>query len=329
MNDHARIPAELRAKLHSRRLMPDHDLVVLGDCNPDLLLEGDVVPRFGQAEQLLDVAEFAIGGSGAIVAAGAARLGLRVALIALVGDDALGDLQLGALRGRGVDLGGVVVSAAASTGLSVILSRGEDRAILTKLGAIGELRAESVDLDLLRGARHVHVSSYFLQVGLHDGLAALLRGAREAGGAISLDTNWDPTGEWDGGLGSLLPLVDCLLPNGEEARWIAGERSLAAAADELASRVPTVAIKLGASGGVARSGHESAERPAPPTEVVDTTGAGDSFDAGFIAARLRGLDLARCLELAVACGSLSARVRGLDGQPTFDEAEHAARAAAA
>jgi sugar/nucleoside kinase (ribokinase family) len=328
MNDHARIPADSRAKLHSRRLMPDHDLVVLGDCNPDLLLEGDVVPRFGQAEQLLEVAEFAIGGSGAIVAAGAARLGLRVALIALVGADALGSIQLAALRDRGVDLGGVVVSAAASTGLSVILSRGEDRAILTKLGAIGELRAESVDLDLLRGARHVHLSSYFLQVGLHDGLAALLRGAREAGAAISLDTNWDPTGGWDGGLGSLLPLVDCLLPNGEEARWIAGERSLAAAADELASRVSTVAIKLGADGGMARSGPESVDRPAPPTEVVDTTGAGDSFDAGFIAARLRGLDLARCLELAVACGSLSARVRGLDGQPTFDEAEQAARAAA-
>src|SRR5262245_51291004 len=151
--------------------MPDQDLVVLGDCNPDLLLGGDVVPRFRQAEQLLDVAEFAIGGSGAIVAAGGARLGLRVALVALVGDDALGHIQLEALRARGVDLSGVVVSPTASTGLSVILSTGDDRAILTKLGAIGALRAESVDRELLRGARHVHVSSYFLQAGLHNGLA--------------------------------------------------------------------------------------------------------------------------------------------------------------
>src|SRR5436190_3294389 len=287
--------------------MPRHDLVVLGDCNPDLLLRGDVVPRFGQAEQLLDTAELAIGGSGAIVAAGAARLGLRAALIALVGDDALGRIQLGALRARGVDLTGVVVSPNVSTGLSVILSRGEDRAILTSLGSIDALRAQSVDRELLRSARHVHVSSYFLQVGLHEGLAALLREAREAGASVSLDTNWDPAGDWDGGLASVLPLVDCLLPNGEEAQRIAGKASLAAAAADLAARVPTVAIKLGAAGGMARSGPDSARCEAPPTEVVDTTGAGDSFDAGFIAARLCGFELRRCLELAVACGSLSAR----------------------
>jgi sugar/nucleoside kinase (ribokinase family) len=308
--------------------MPHHDLVVLGDCNPDLLLGGDVVPRFGQAEQLLDVAQFAIGGSGAIVAAGAARLGLRTALIALVGDDALGHIQLAALRARGIDLTGVVVSPTVSTGLSVILSRGEDRAILTKLGGIGALRAQSVDREILRGARHVHVSSYFLQIGLHDGLAALLREAREAGAGVSLDTNWDPAGQWDRGLRSLLPLVDCLMPNGEEAQRIAGKASLEAAAADLASQVPTVAIKLGAAGGIARSGPDSAECAAPPTEVVDTTGAGDSFDAGFIAARLRGLELGRCLELAVACGSLSARGHGVEGQPTFEEAERTIHAAA-
>jgi ribokinase len=301
--------------------MPRHDLVVLGDCNPDLLLGGDVTPRFGQAEQLLDVAEFAIGGSGAIVAAGAARLGLDVALVALVGDDALGEIQLAALRARGVDLDGVVVSPEVPTGLSVILSTGKDRAILTRLGAIGALRAESVDRELLRGARHVHVSSYFLQVGLHEGLAELLREAREAGAAVSLDTNWDPAGEWDGSLRSLLPLVDCLLPNGEEAQRLSGKSSVAAAADDLALRVPTVAIKLGAAGGMARSGRDSVECPAPPTEVVDTTGAGDSFDAGFIAGQLRGLELARCLELAVACGSLSTRAHGVEGQATFAEAE--------
>jgi sugar/nucleoside kinase (ribokinase family) len=328
MNDHARNRPDPHAKLHSPRLMPRHDLVVLGDCNPDLLLAGDVVPRFGQAEQLLDVAEFAIGGSGAIVAAGAARLGLRVALVAVVGDDAPGQIQLAALRARGVDLDAVVISPELPTGLSVILSTAEDRAILTRLGAIAALRAEAVDRELVRGARHLHVSSYFLQVGLHDGLADLLAEAREAGAAVSLDTNWDPAADWDGGLRALLPLIDCLLPNGEEAQRIGGVEGFAAAADELASLVPTVAIKLGAAGGMARSGPESVECPAPPTDAVDTTGAGDSFDAGFIAGRLHGFDLARCLALAVACGSLSTRARGLAVQPTLDEAERTIRAAA-
>jgi sugar/nucleoside kinase (ribokinase family) len=123
-------------------------------------------------------------------------------------------------------------------------------------------------------------------------------------------------------------LVDCLLPNGEEAQRIAGRESLEAAAADLASRVPTVAIKLGAAGGMARSGPDAAECAAPATEVVDTTGAGDSFDAGFIAARLRGVELGRCLELAVACGSLSTRAHGVEGQPTFEEAERTIHAAA-
>src|SRR5215211_6611049 len=123
MNDHARIRRNSNTKLHSPA-MPHHDLVVLGDCNPDLLLCGDVVPRFGQAEQLLDEAVLTIGGSGAVV-----------------GDDALGRIQIEALRARWVDVGGVIMDPVVPTGLSVILSRGEDRAILTRPGAVGALRA--------------------------------------------------------------------------------------------------------------------------------------------------------------------------------------------
>jgi len=308
--------------------MPHHDLVVLGDCNPDLLLCGDVVPRFGQAEQLLDEAVLTIGGSGAIVATGAARLGLDVALIAVVGDDALGRIQIEALRARSVDVGGVIMDPVVPTGLSVILSRGEDRAILTRPGAVGALRAELVDRELLRSARHVHISSYFLQVTLHAGLPELLRDARDAGATVSLDTNWDPSGGWDGGVGALLPLVDCLLPNEEEARRITKTNSATAAAAALAAQVPTVAIKLGAAGALARSGDAMAESVAPLIQVVDTTGAGDSFNAGFLVGRLRGWDLDACLELAVACGSLSARALGVEGQPSLEEAERTVRAAA-
>jgi sugar/nucleoside kinase (ribokinase family) len=308
--------------------MSHHDLVVLGDCNPDLLLSGDVIPRFGQAEQLLDATELTIGGSGAIVAAGAARLGLNTALIGLVGDDELGRIQLDALRARSVDVGAVVVERGVSTGLSVVLSRGGDRAILTRPGAVGAFHADLVDRELLGSARHVHVSSYFLQVGMHTGLPALLREAREAGAAVSLDTNWDPSGGWNGGLRTLLSLVDCLLPNEEEARRITRTDSPRAAAAALAAQVPTVAVKLGAAGALARSGDAVAESSALGVEVVDTTGAGDAFNAGFIAGRVRGENLGACLGLAVACGSLSVRALGVDGQPTLEEAERARQAAA-
>jgi sugar/nucleoside kinase (ribokinase family) len=301
--------------------MPDFDLLVLGDANPDLIVRGDVTPEFGQAEKLVDRADLVIGGSGAIAACGAARLGLRVAFSGVVGDDVFGRFMLDALAERGVDTTGLVVDPSRSTGLSVVLSKGEDRATLSALGAIADLRAGMIDHALLRSARHVHVSSYFLQTGLAADLPSLFREAREAGGTTSMDPNWDPAGEWDGGLLSLLAQTDCFLPNSVEARSITGVDDIDIAALTLAERGSIVAVKFGQGGGLALWGDEVVRSESIPTDVVDTTGAGDSFDAGFLAGRLAGLPLSRCLQLAVACGSLSTRAAGgTAAQPTMGEA---------
>jgi sugar/nucleoside kinase (ribokinase family) len=302
------------------RTMAERDLVVLGDCNPDLLVRGDVVPAFGQVERLVDEARFEIGGSGAIVAAGAARLGLRCALISVVGDDALGRIKLDALSQRGVDISAVVIDESLSTGLTLVLSRGEDRAILTFLGAIDALDAGAVDMAVLRSARHVHVSSYYLQAKLRATLEPLLVAAREGGASVSLDPNWDPQEAWDGGLLALMPLLDYLFVNEQEARLIGRMDDATDAARALASNGPTVVVKLGAAGGLLVSSADTIRAPALARTVVDTTGAGDSFDAGFLCGVLAGWEPRRCLELACVCGSLSVSVAGLDGQPTLDEA---------
>ena len=301
--------------------MPDFDLLVLGDANPDLIVRGDVTPEFGQAEKLVDQADLVIGGSGAIAACGASRLGLRVAFAGLVGKDVFGQFMLDALAERGVDTRGLVVDPSQPTGLSVVLSKGEDRATLSALGAIADLRAGMIDRALLRSARHVHVSSYFLQAGLAADLPPLFREAREAGGTTSIDPNWDPAGEWDGGLLSLLAQTDCFLLNSVEARSITGVDDIDVAALTLAERGSVVAVKFGQGGGLALWGDEVVRSESIPADVVDTTGAGDSFDAGFLAGRLAGLPLSRCLQLAVACGSLSTRAAGgTAAQPTMDEA---------
>src|SRR5512145_395653 len=125
--------------------MADLDLLVLGDANPDLVLTGDVVPEFGQIEKLVDGAHLVIGGSGAITACAAARLGLRTAFVGVVGDDLFGRFMLDALRERGVETSGSVVDPERATGLSVILSSRDDRAILTSEGTIAELRGDLVD----------------------------------------------------------------------------------------------------------------------------------------------------------------------------------------
>ncbi|MGE5460661.1 MAG: carbohydrate kinase family protein [Solirubrobacterales bacterium] len=307
--------------------MADLDLLVLGDANPDLVLTGDVHPAFGQAEQLVDGANLVVGGSGAIMACGAAALGLRTAFVGIVGDDALGRFMLEALEERGIDTTGTAVDLFRPTGISVILSSGDDRAILTSTGTIGDLRGELVDVELLERARHVHVSSFYLQRALRGDLPELFDRAHAAGASTSIDPNWDPEEGWDGGLLSLLERTDVFLPNSTEARAIAGVDDVDVAAEALAEHGATVAVKFGRGGGLAIAGEEIARIEAIPIDVVDTTGAGDTFDAGFLAGRLEGLPLERCLALAVACGSLSTRaVGGTGAQPSMAEARAAMEA---
>ena len=298
------------------------DLLILGDCNPDLLLTGgDLEPAFGQVERIVEEARLVIGGSGAITACGAARLGLRTGLVALVGDDSFGHFMREALAARGVDISGVTVDDERSTGVSVVLVRSQDRAILTAPGTIDELSADLIDRSLLGSTRHVHVTSFFLQRRLRPQLPELLARVRADGVSTSLDPNWDPSGDWDGGLLELLEQTDVLLCNAEEARCLARQDEVEAAAGELAERCPLVVVKLGGEGALAIAGARSIRAPAPPVEVVDTVGAGDSFDAGFLAGFLAGRPLEESLALAVACGSLSVRAAGgTAAQATLEEA---------
>ena len=308
------------------RVVPDTDLdlLVLGDCNPDLILRGAAVePAFGQAERLVDSADLTIGGSGAITACGAARLGLRTAIAGVLGNDEFGRFMVRELHERGVETSGLVVDSGARTGLSVILSRDQDRAILTFPGAIAALEPRAIDPALLARARHVHVSSFFLQTALTPGLGTLLADVRRRGGSTSVDPNWDPSERWDGGLRELLLDVDVLLPNALEAVRIAGGGDPREAGRRLAARGPLVAVKLGADGALAARAGVAPVSVRPPVvgAAVDAVGAGDSFNAGVLAALLAGESVERALALGCACGALSTRATGgTPAQPTLAEA---------
>jgi sugar/nucleoside kinase (ribokinase family) len=302
--------------------MSDFDLMVLGDANPDLVLSGDsVVPAFGQAERLVDDGQLVIGGSGAIFACGAAKLDLRVAFAAVVGDDMFGRFMCDELQAHGVDTSAVAMVPERSTGVTVVLSGPEDRAMLTFAGTTGDLRRSMIDDDLLRRARHIHVSSYFLQRELVPELPALLHEARGGEATTSLDPNWDPSGIWDGGLLGLLPEVDVFLPNEVEALSLARISVIEGAIARLrSSGAGTVVVKTAGQGAVGAQASEQIVVPALPTQVVDSTGAGDSFDAGFLAGFLGGEPLGRCLEIGNACGALSTRgLGGTSTQPTMVE----------
>ena len=296
------------------------DLLVIGEINPDLVLRGDdVVPAFGQAEKLVEHAELTIGSSSVITACGAARLGLSVAFIGLTGDDMFGRFMLSRMQERGIDVSACVVDDSTATGVSVILSDPEDRAILTYPGTMPNLRLDQVDESLLGRARHIHMGSYFLLDALRPALPGLFSRARAQGLTISLDSNWDPAGKWN--VAPVLPHIDLFFPNRSEVCFISGEDDFREGLGILASQIPTLAVKLGPDGGLARHGREMVAAPSLSVEVVDTTGAGDSFNAGYLYGYLNEMSLEASLSLACACGSLSTRAAGgTAAQPTIDEA---------
>ena len=296
------------------------DILVAGEINPDLILSGDVEPAFGQVEKLVEGASLTIGSSSAIFACGAARLGLKVDFIGVCGEDVFGRFMLDEMRRAGLDVSPVIMREDGQTGLSVILNRGADRAILTHAGLMATLRAGDVTDELLRQARHLHVSSYFLQTALQAGLPDLFKRARSLGLTTSLDTNYDPGGRWDR-FDPLLAVTHVLMLNECEALSLAGASDVQLAASQLGARVDTLAVKLGAAGALGVRSGQNATVPSPSVKVVDTVGAGDSFDAGFIYGYLNHWDLSRSLRLGCACGALSTqKAGGTAAQPTLAEA---------
>ncbi len=282
-------------------------VLIVGDANVDLVLRGDVVPRFGQAEQLLDAAELVLGSSACIVAAGLGRLGVPTWVCAVVGDDDFGRFTLASLHAAGVDTTTVRVSPDAPTGISVILSSPDDRSILTFPGTIPLLRADDVlaAVDTSK-ASWVHFASPFLMPDFLASMPELLATLRARGIGTSLDTNWDPAGLWLG-IAELLPLVDVLLPNRAEMAAIAAIASASGDARSLAALGARLVVKDGAAGGWSLdSSGVRTEVAGIHVDVVDTTGAGDSFDAGYIAAIAYGIEAEQVrLRWATAAGSLS------------------------
>ena len=303
--------------------MSELDVLVVGDLNPDVILAAPGLrPEFGQVEQLVDTATLVIGGSAAITALGAARLGLSVGLCAVIGADDLGQLMTVRVIDGGVDVRYLRVDEFAPTGLSVILDRGDDRAVLTSTGSISALSADDLDALPDSPARHVHIASYYLMSReFRAALPTALHRFRAAGVTTSLDTNWDPDGRWD--LSAVLEETDVFLPNEAELTAITGTPILDRAMETLADFGCDVAVKRGAAGAIASIDGRLVRVTRPPAvEYVDAVGAGDTFNAGMLAARLLARDPSMSLAMAVIAGTLSTGAAGGTGaQPSRDDVD--------
>jgi ribokinase len=297
-----------------------YDVLTVLDVCVDFLAIGCPEPRFGQAEQLIDGYEIEMGGSAAIFASQCAKLGLNTLGVGRAGEDVFGRLFLEKLAATGVNTSAVIADKNARTGVGIALCRQNDRAILTYTGTIDGTNADMV-LERFSGARHLHIASYYLMASLKPHWPYIVRQAKACGLTVSLDTNWDPEERWDG-LDGLEGFVDILLPNEMEARAFTGKEDSREALLELSRRFPVVAMKLGPQGAMACQDGILYDAPGLPVSVVDTVGAGDTFDAGFLYGWLSGLPLQRCLQIGCFCGARSVTARGgIAAQPNKSDVE--------
>ncbi|REE78593.1 sugar/nucleoside kinase (ribokinase family) [Paenibacillus taihuensis] len=295
-------------------------VIVVGELNVDLIFaDSNIVPEPNR-EKLVRDFRLALGSSSAIAAAGLAGLGLEVAFVSIVGDDEFGHFCLRELARLGVDVSHVVVDSSVRTGVTLSLTDERDRSLLTFMGSIGSVTPSMIPEKLFREASHVHFGSYFLQDAMRPHWLELFKLAKACGMTTSFDAGWDPAEHWDRErLAALLAYADWFIPSEEEALQIFEAGSV----EELPTRLPAgrgaVIVKCGSAGsaGVYADGRVVYSPPFT-VQPVDTTGAGDSFNAGFIAAKLRGESDREALEYANACGALSTLAIGGAGTVTLD-----------
>jgi sugar/nucleoside kinase (ribokinase family) len=298
------------------------NVLIVGELNPDLILSGyRIYPAPGK-EVLVDNLSLTLGSASAICAMGLARLGEQVSFLGRVGRDPWGDFCVEQLKNAGIDTSRMIRGENLNTGITVSLTSTADRALITYLGAIAALRASDFGDDAFAGVEHVHISSYYLQQGLRPDCASVFARARRQSATTSLDPGYDPAEQWGGDVVDVLCEVDVFLPNEVELRAITGcetpEDGLRAISN---GRTRTV-VKLGAAGCMTMEEGEFVREPAFPVDSVDTTGAGDSFNAGFIYAWQRGYPLEKAMRIASAAGAISTLGLGGTGrQASAEEVE--------
>lgn len=297
------------------------DILTFGDLCVDLILSGsDVVPEFDQKEKLIDEYSLEMGGSCCIFACQTAKLGLKTAVVGNVGQDVFGDLVYNTLADTGVSTKYINKDPKLTTGITVALNKGNDRAMLTYNGTIDSIVRGHITDELLKQVRHFHLGSYFLMKKIQPHYPEILDELKKYGATISLDTNWDPEEKWDSGIWDILPKVDIFLPNLNEAMAISREDDEERAINRLKGVVDILVIKMGKDGGIAYQGDAMYKAEALTVDVMDTIGAGDSFDGGFIYGFLNKKSIEESLRIACICGSLSTtKAGGIGGQPTLDK----------
>jgi sugar/nucleoside kinase (ribokinase family) len=296
------------------------DVLVIGELNVDLILNKIAsFPVVGK-EILADEMLLTMGSSSAIFACNLSSLGTKVGFLGALGNDTFGNLVIEGLQKKGVDTNLIRRNPAYHTGATISLSYGEDRANITYAGAMALLSHTEIGTSDLAKARHLHLSSYFLQPALQAGVAQIFKNAKAAGLTTSLDPQWDPAEKWDMPLEEILPYTDVFLPNEQEILRLTQTTHVNKALSTISGFARIVAVKMGNKGSLVWHQGKVTERPPfLNPAVVDAIGAGDSFNAGFIHQFIRQADLEKCQEFGNLTGAISTTAAG--GTTAFESYE--------
>jgi sugar/nucleoside kinase (ribokinase family) len=301
------------------------NVFIIGELNVDLIITGSNVTPEWNREKLVESFATVLGSSSAITACGLVGLGINVYFISVVGDDSYGEFCIEKLREMGINTTYVRIDHSLKTGVTLSLSTEKDRALLTYMGAIPKNKPEFLPDTLFEKASHIHFGSYYLQKGMQSHWKALFREAKIRGISTSFDTGWDPDELWNmEGIVQLLEYTDLFIPSEDEFNKIFTACNLEQAKKKLPGARGTVAVKCGSKGAVMID-QKSNQLNVPALNILpmDTTGAGDSFNAGLIYGFLNGKKEIELLEFANACGAIATqRIGGATNVPTVEEVEH-------
>jgi len=255
--------------------------LVIGDLNVDIIVTGaPQLPILGHEIPCEDI-RTVMGGAASIFACRLGQLAAGVDIFGKVGSDSNGRVVLETLKSSNVGTEKVRVLDSIKTGITISLTYPENKALITYTRGIDTLTGSDIDPELFRGYNHLHISSIYILRKLLVSLHEIFAEAKKQGLTTSLDTNADPSNKYEY-IDEILNHVDIFLPNDKEAKDITDSRSVRSALKRLSSKVPVVVIKCGEQGAVGK--HTDKIIQAEPISIrpTDTTGAGDSFDAGFI-----------------------------------------------
>jgi len=254
----------------------------------------------GSSAALVESIGFSPAGTAGGTAAILSRLGAEVHTYGAIGSDAIGQLMIALLGDNGVDTAGLVAKMGVQTSSTVLPVRPNgDRPAWHCVGANAQFTLADFDLGALDGLTHLHLGGPEFMGGAPAG--QLLAAARERGITTSVDVLTDGDPGMLAWIAGALPHTDYLLPNDTQVRGFTGTESLADGARALLERgVGCVAMTRGADGALVVTADEQVEVPAYAIDVVDTTGCGDSFSAGFLVGRFHGRDLRGAAQLGCA-----------------------------